>query len=157
MDIAIGCDDAAIELKEIIEEHLKSLGHNPVDFGCSDCDNVDYPDVAYKVAKEVQKGRFERAILICGTGLGVAITANKVKGVRAAVCHDTYSAERARKSNNAQILTFGSRVIGPELAKSIVSVWMTSEFQGGNSARKVDKIAHYESEELGETNGQKTY
>ncbi|GMA62812.1 ribose 5-phosphate isomerase B [Alicyclobacillus fastidiosus] len=157
MDIAIGCDDVAIELKETIIEHLKERGQNPVDFGCGQAEVADYPDVAYKVAKEIQAGHFERAILICGTGLGVAITANKVKGVRAAVCHDTYSAERARKSNNAQVLTFGSRVIGPELAKSIVDAWLASEFQGGNSARKVDKIAHYESEEIGERDGQETH
>jgi ribose 5-phosphate isomerase B len=158
MKIAVGCDDAGFDLKQIVIEHLKSKGHEPIDFGCYSADAIDYPDVAYNVAKEVQVNHFERAILICGTGLGVAITANKVKGVRAAVCHDTYSAERARKSNNAQILTFGARVIGPELAKNIVDAWLDSEFQGGNSARKVDKIMRYEAKEIGgDEYGEETY
>ncbi|QQE80634.1 ribose 5-phosphate isomerase B [Alicyclobacillus sp. SO9] len=148
MNIAIGCDEAGLALKATIKDHLSSSGHECVDYGCFENEVVDYPDVAYKVAKEVQAEKFERAILICGTGLGVAITANKVKGVRAAVCHDTYSAERARKSNNAQILTFGARVIGPELAKTIVDAWMESEFQGGNSTRKVEKIGTYEETEF---------
>ncbi|WP_326492654.1 ribose 5-phosphate isomerase B [Alicyclobacillus dauci] len=129
MQIAIGCDEAGYDLKQIIMQYLEYTGHETVNLGCYTKDAVDYPDVAYDVAKAVQRKQFERAILICGTGLGVAITANKVKGVRAAVCHDTYSAERARKSNNAQVLTFGARVIGPELAKSIVDVWLKSEFQ----------------------------
>lgn len=158
MEIAIGCDEAGYDLKQIIIEHLKSSGHEPVDFGCHANEAVDYPDVAYVVAKQVQEDKFSRAILICGTGLGVAITANKVKGVRAATCHDTYSAERARKSNNAQVLTFGARVIGFELAKHIVDIWLASEFQGGNSARKVEKIEEYELKEIeGDEFGKETY
>ncbi|WAH38860.1 ribose 5-phosphate isomerase B [Alicyclobacillus dauci] len=144
MKIAIGCDDAAFYLKETIKEHLIDLGHEPVDFGCYDPEPVDYPDVAYKVAKAVQRNDYSRAILMCGTGIGVDITANKVRGVRAALCHDCYSAERARKSNAAQILTMGARVIGPELAKKVVTTWLESEFQEGNSARKVSKIMSYE-------------
>ncbi|UOF90412.1 ribose 5-phosphate isomerase B [Fodinisporobacter ferrooxydans] len=145
MKIAIGCDEAAFTLKELIKIHLQECGHEAVDYGCYSQDAIDYPDIAYKVSKEIQQKKFERGILLCGTGLGVAITANKVKGVRAATCHDCYSAERARKSNAAQILTMGARVIGPELAKKIVSTWLESEFQGGNSGRKVEKIEMYEN------------
>jgi ribose 5-phosphate isomerase B len=150
MRIAIGADEAAYQLKEIIKEHLHFLGHEAVDYGCFGTEPTDYPDVAFQVAKEVQKGNFERAILMCGTGIGVCITANKVKGVRAALCHDTYSAERARKSNDAQIITMGARVIGPELAKSIVAAWLESEFQGGKSTIKVIKIGEYEQKEFQE-------
>ncbi|NLA77931.1 MAG: RpiB/LacA/LacB family sugar-phosphate isomerase, partial [Erysipelothrix sp.] len=115
MKIAIGCDIVASELKHVVIDHLKAMGHEIVDYGNDDDKDVLYPDVAYNVAKAVADGEFERAILICGTGIGVAITANKVVGVRAATAHDVYSAERARKSNNAQILTFGSQIIGTEV------------------------------------------
>jgi ribose 5-phosphate isomerase B len=101
---------------------------------------VDYPDVAEQAAVAVASGEVDRAILVCGTGIGMSITANKVPGVRAALCHDTYSAERARKSNDAQVITMGARVIGPELAKKIVEVWLESDFAGGNSTRKVEKM-----------------
>jgi ribose 5-phosphate isomerase B len=152
MKIAIGCDEAAYHLKETIKEHLLALGHEPADFGCFSTEPVQYPDVAFKIAKEIQGGNFERGILLCGTGIGMCITANKVKGVRAALCHDCYSAERSRKSNDAQIITMGARVIGPELAKSIISVWLESEFQGGKSADKITRIQYYEQTEFqGET------
>ncbi len=103
-----------------------------------------YPDIAVEVARAIKAGKHERGILICGTGIGMSISANKVPGIRAAQCHDTYSAERARKSNNAQIISLGARVIGVELAKTIVSAWLESEFDGGNSAPKVERIGYYE-------------
>jgi ribose 5-phosphate isomerase B len=143
--VLIGCDEAALQLKEIVKAHLQSKGVEVVDYGVHTPDPVDYPDIALQVAKDVAAKKSDRAILICGTGIGMAITANKVPGVYAAQAHDTYSAERARKSNNAQVLTMGARVIGPELAKQIVDAWMASEFAGGNSARKVDKIAQIET------------
>ncbi|MCL6510010.1 MAG: ribose 5-phosphate isomerase B [Anaerolineae bacterium] len=146
--VAIGADDAGYQLKEIIKKHLESQGIEVADYGPSTPDPIDYPDVAVMLAKDIAAHKFERGILICGTGIGMAITANKVQGVYAAQAHDTYSAERARKSNNAQIITLGARVIGPELAKQIVDVWMASEFQGGASARKVGKIAQIENAEL---------
>lgn len=152
MRIAIGSDEAAFHLKEILKEHLLTLGYEPVDFGCFSTDPFNYPDVAFNVAKEIQGGKFERGILLCGTGIGVCITANKVRGIRAALCHDCYSAERSRKSNDAQIITMGARVIGPELAKSIVSVWLESEFQGGKSADKIARIQYYEQKEFQEEN-----
>jgi len=119
-----------------------------VDFGARDATPVDYPDVALVVARAVRDGEFERGVLVCGTGLGMAISANKVRGVRAVTAHDVYSAERARKSNNAQVIAMGSRVIGPEAAKTVLKAWLDSEFQGGASARKVDKITALEDEEL---------
>lgn len=137
--IAIGADDAATELKDTLIEYLAEAGYEVEDYG-SDAPGVDYPDVAVEVAKTVANGEHDRAILCCGTGIGMSITANKVPGVRAAQCHDVYAAERARKSNNAQVLTMGSRVIGPELAKTIVEAWLKSEFAGGRSAPKVAKM-----------------
>ncbi|SFA41348.1 ribose 5-phosphate isomerase B [Parageobacillus thermantarcticus] len=146
--VALGCDHNAFNMKEIIKEFLKERGYDVVDYGCYSCEAVDYPDVAFQVAKDIAANKMDRGILICGTGIGVAIAAGKVPGIRAALCHDTYSAERARKSNNAQILTMGAQIIGPELAKKIVEVWMNSEFDGGNSARKVQKIIDQEKELL---------
>lgn len=144
--IAIGCDEAGFELKQLIIKYLGELGYEVKDFGCHSTDPVDYPDIGYAVARAIAAGEFERGILICGTGIGMAIVANKVPGVRAAVCHDLYSTERARKSNNAQVMTMGARVIGPETAKAMVKVWLESEFSGGGSARKVQKINEREAE-----------
>jgi ribose 5-phosphate isomerase B len=138
--IAIGSDEAGFELKATILELLHGKGLETKDFGCYSPDPVDYPDVAYDLARAVARGEHDRGILICGTGIGMAIAANKVPGVRAAQVHDPFSAERARKSNDAQIMTMGARVIGPELAKSLVDTWLASEFAGGGSARKVAKI-----------------
>jgi ribose 5-phosphate isomerase B len=144
MQIAIGCDEAAYELKEAIKALLVELHHEVQDFGVHGPTPVLYPDIAFRVAEQVAAGKFGRAILMCGTGIGMAISANKVPGVRAAQAHDTYSAERARKSNDAQILTMGARVVGPELAKTIVRAWLASEFEGGGSAAKVERIKEYE-------------
>jgi ribose 5-phosphate isomerase B len=138
--IGIGADDAAFELKETLVEHLENKGYEVEDYGVHSKEPVDYPDVAVEVAEAVARGEHERAILVCGTGIGMSITANKVPGVRAAQCHDVFSAERARKSNNAQVLTMGQRVIGPELAKTIVDAWLEAEFGGGSSTRKVEKM-----------------
>ena len=145
MSIAIGCDEAAYEMKECIKAYVKSLGLDVEDYGVYDEQPVLYPDIAAKVAVAVAEGKHERGILLCGTGIGMAITANKIPGIRAAQCHDVFSAERARKSNNAQIMTMGSRVIGIELAKLLVHTWLHSEFQGGRSQPKVDKIMEYEN------------
>ena len=144
MTIAIGADEAAFELKEIIKKHLVAEGYEVSDYGVHAPTPVLYPDIAIEVAEAIAAGKHERGILLCGTGIGMAISANKVPGIRAATCHDAYSAERARKSNNAQVLTMGARVIGPELAKSVVNVWLHSEFQGGESAKKVARIVEYE-------------
>jgi ribose 5-phosphate isomerase B len=138
--MVIGSDDAGLGLKDMVKEYLESLGYEIHDYSAQQGGDECYPDVAFKVASAIAASEFSRGILICGTGIGMAIVANKVGGVRAAVCHDTYSAERARKSNNAQILAMGARVIGPELAKSIVQAWLNSEFTGGSSTEKVKKM-----------------
>jgi ribose 5-phosphate isomerase B len=147
--ILLGADDAGLRLLEIIADDLRALGrtvetYRPDDPLPDDAtiapDEVDYPDVAERVADAIRAGRSDRGILICGTGIGMAIAANKVPGVRAAQAHDVYAAERARKSNNAQILTLGARVIGPESAKTVVRAWLESEFAGGASTRKVEKL-----------------
>jgi len=146
MKIAIGSDHLGLELKNIIRDFLKEKEIEANDFGTMSKEPIDYPDIAKKVAKAVAKGDCERGILICGTGIGMTIAANKVKGIRAAVCHDLYSAERSRKSNNAQIMAIGALIIGSELAKKLVEVWLNSEFQGGRSERKVKKIMEIETE-----------
>lgn len=156
MKIAIGSDHHGYELKELIKRFLEQNHIEVTDFGCNNCTETDYPDVAFIVANEIREGKFDRGILICGTGIGVAISANKVPGIRAAQCHDTYSAERARKSNNAQIMTMGGKVIGSELALKIVQAWLDSEFQGGNSTRKVKKIIEFESKFWGGDTHEKT-
>lgn len=144
--IAIGCDEAAYALKVALIKHLENNGYEVKDFGAKSGETVMYPDVAAPVAQAVAKGDFERAVLVCGTGIGMCITANKVPGVRAAVCHDSFSAQRARKSNDAQIICFGERVIGVELAKNLLDIWLESEFSGGGSAPKVNRISEYEKE-----------
>ena len=140
MAIAIGSDHLGFDMKEEIKKHLSELKIEFKDFGTYSHDPVDYPDVALEVAEAIARREFSRGILICGTGIGMVICANKVPGVRAAQCHDVYSGERARKSNNAQIITMGAQVIGLEAAKKILDAWLNSEFQGGRSARKVEKI-----------------
>lgn len=141
MEIVIGSDHFGYTLKEQLISELVVLGHQPVDLGCDGVtDEVDYPDVAATLAQKIAAGEFQRGILVCGTGIGMAMAANKVPGVRAACCHDTYSAERARKSNDAQVLCLGEQVIGPALARDVLVRWLESEFGGGRSTRKVEKI-----------------
>ena len=143
--VAIGADEAGVALKQRLIDELQKTGVEVADYGCREDETVDYPDVALAVAQAIAAGEHSRGILICGTGIGMAIAANKVPGVYAAQVHDPYSAERARKSNNAQVMTLGARVVGPELAVSLVRIWLESEFQGGASARKVAKIAAAEA------------
>jgi ribose 5-phosphate isomerase B len=138
--IAVGSDEAGYALKEELKGYLNEQGYEVTDYGCPSPDPVDYPDIAIAVAKAVATGRHERAVLVCGTGIGMAIAANKVPGVYATVAHDPYSAAKARTSNNAQIISLGSRVVAPELAKTLLRTWLEAEFSGGGSARKVDKI-----------------
>lgn len=146
MKLVIGCDEAAYDLKLIIKNHVKK-NHPEVeltDFGAELGEVILYPDVAYKVAGAVAQGKFDRGILVCGTGIGMAICANKVPGIRAAVCHDPFSTERSRKSNNAQIMCMGERVIGTELAKYLVDIWLKCDFVGGGSLPKVNRISELE-------------
>jgi ribose 5-phosphate isomerase B len=147
MRVAIDSDDAGVDLKKTILDHLQALHFEVEDLNLIGSRKVDYPDVGYNLATRVASKEFERGILICGTGLGMAMIANKVEGIYAGVCHDVYSAERLSKSNDAQILTMGARVVGPELAKSVVSAWMASQFQGGGSAPKVSRMRELEKME----------
>ena len=145
MKICIDCDDAAINLKKVIFDHLKSKGVDITDLNFSSEKNgAMYPEIGFNLALKVQQKVFDRGILICGTGLGMAMIANKVEGIFAGVCHDVFSAERLRKSNDAQIITMGERVIGPELAKTIIDAWLVAEFQGGGSTAKVQQMRDLE-------------
>lgn len=144
MRIAIDSDDAGMELKQVISEHLRSLGGDVEDLDLLKTGKVDYPDIGYNLARRVAAKEFDRGVLICGTGLGMAMIANKVEGVFAGPCHDVYSAERLRKSNDAQILTMGARVIGRELAKTVVSAWLKAEFEAGRSMPKVARMRELE-------------
>lgn len=139
--VAIGCDPNAAELKDIIKAHLDGLGYEWQDYGSED---PVYANVAIDVAEAVAAGKHERGILICGTGIGVSLAANKVPGAYAALCADAYSTERSRKSNNVNIMTLGSQVTGPELAKTLVTVWMNAEYTpGGRSEPKIQRIYEY--------------
>ena len=144
--IALGSDHAGFPLKEVVRKYLEEQQIPFKDYGCFNTDSVDYPDQALKVAQAIVAGEADRGILICGTGIGISISANKVPGIRAAVCHDPYSAERARKSNDAQIMCMGERVIGVELAKYLVDIWLGCDFAGGGSAPKVARILELEKE-----------
>ena len=141
MNIVIGSDHFGFPIKAALIQHLDELGHQVEDVGCrGEDDATDYPDIAVELARRVANGEFTRGVLVCGTGVGMAMVANKVPGVRAACCHDPYSAERARKSNDAQIITFGAQIVGPSLACSLLDHWLASEFGGGRSLPKVAKI-----------------
>lgn len=144
MKVALGSDHAGYSLKQIVKEHLEELNIEYKDFGCESTASVDYPDYALVVAEAVAKGEFERGILICGTGIGISISANKVPGIRAALCSDTYSARMCRQHNDANILAFGARVIGQGLALDIVDAFLKEEFLGGKHAVRVDKIKKIE-------------
>ncbi|RDW22160.1 ribose 5-phosphate isomerase B [Oceanobacillus arenosus] len=149
MRIAIGSDHNAFDLKETIKEYLADTDHEVIDFGCHSKDAVDYPDVAFDVSAAISEGNVDRGILICGTGIGVCIAANKYPGIRAALAHDVYSAERAQLSNNAQIITLGAQIIGPEVAKKVVEAYLNVSWAEG-SKRKVDKIVEKEQEFVSE-------
>ncbi|MEW8957747.1 MAG: ribose 5-phosphate isomerase B [Moorella sp. (in: firmicutes)] len=144
MRIALGSDHGGFHLKQAIKEYLDSRGIINHDFGTYDAGAVDYPDYARAVAEAVARGEYDRGILCCGTGIGVCIAANKVPGIRAALCHDTFSARAAREHNDANILTLGERVVGTGLALEIVATWLEAEFSGGRHARRVAKIGAIE-------------
>ncbi|MCL1996577.1 MAG: ribose 5-phosphate isomerase B [Defluviitaleaceae bacterium] len=141
MKIAVGSDHVGFEMKAIIIEYLKTLGHSPVDFGTHSVESTDYPVYGRKVATEVAGGNFPLGILICGTGVGISIVANKVQGIRSVVCSEPYSAKLSRMHNDTNILAFGARVVGFELAKMIVLEWVNAQFEGEERhQRRVDMI-----------------
>ena len=139
MHIAVGCDHRGLELKQLVMKLIAGTGHSYGDFGCYTADSVDYPDFAKKVAEAVAGDNFERGILMCDTGIGMSIAANKVKGVRAALCCDAFSAQRARQHNDANILCLGTSK-GEEQVTEIIEVFLTTEFEGGRHLRRLDKI-----------------
>ncbi len=147
MRIAVGADQGGYELKQPIVDFLVDQDHEVSDLGIHRLESVDYPDVAEMVARAVAAGEADRGIVICGTGIGVSLAANKMRGIRAALCTDCYMARMAREHNDAQILCLGGRVVGQGLALDIVQAFLTSEFQGGRHARRVNKIMALQGKE----------
>lgn len=148
MKIAIGNDHVAVELKNIIKEHLEGKGHEVINYGTDSTERFDYPISGYRVGKAVASGECDLGVLICGTGVGISLAANSVQGVRAVVCSEPYSAKLSREHNNTNIVAFGARVVGQELAKMIVDEWLDAEFEGGRHQRRIDMIG-----EIKETQG----
>mgnify|MGYP005836879789 CR=1 FL=1 len=148
MKVAIASDHGGFELKQNIREILAELDIEYEDLGPLSCESVDYPDFALPVAERVASGEFTRGILVCGTGIGMSIAANKVPGIRAALCHDTFSARATREHNDSNILALGERVVGKGLAGEIVKIWLTTEFAGGRHQKRVEKITQIEGKYL---------
>ena len=144
MRIAIGCDHGAYLLKNKVADHLRKAGYEVVDFGTNGPESCDYPDFAAAAARAVASGECEKGIVLCTTGIGVSITANKVKGIRCALCGDVLSAELTRQHNDSNMLAMGGRIIGVETAKAITKSWLETEFTGGRHQRRIDKISEYE-------------
>ena len=147
MKIVIGNDHTAVELKNHIKKFLENKGYDVTDFGTSSGERTDYPIYGYKVARSVADKEFDFGILICGTGIGISLAANKVKGIRAAVCSEPYSARLTRAHNNANIIAFGARVVGPSMAEMIVEEFLTTEYEGGRHQKRIDMISAIENGE----------
>lgn len=145
--IAIGCDHGAFALKNSVKKYLEDRGLEVKDFGIYEEKRVDYPDIAEVVCKSIVSGECEKGILLCGTGIGISIAANKIKGIRAAVCNEVYCAKMAKCHNNANIITMGGRVVGEDVALEIVSAWLDAEFMGGRHQERIDKITNLEKGE----------
>jgi ribose 5-phosphate isomerase B len=148
MQIGLACDHGGFELKEELKTFLKSLGVEPIDMGTFNEDSVDYPDFGVLVAEKVSRGELEKGILICGTGIGMSIVANKFPRIRAALVNDLYSSRCSREHNDANILIIGGRIVGKELAKEIVKVWLETPFAGGRHRRRLEKIEALEREKF---------
>ena len=149
MRIAIGNDHAAVELKREIAAYVKELGHDVENYGTDSSDSCDYPVYGEKVGKAVASGAADLGILICGTGVGISIAANKVRGIRAAVCSEPVTARLVKEHNNANIIAFGARIVGIEMAKEIVKAFLSTEFLGGRHERRVNMISRIEKESIG--------
>lgn len=148
MKIGIGNDHSALDLKKVVVEHLQSEGYEVVDYGTYTKESCNYPEFGEKVARAIVAGEVDLGVLICGTGVGISLAANKVKGIRAAVCSEPYTAQMVRRHNNAQIIAFGARVVGDEMAKMIVDSFLNAEFEGGGRHQKrVDMIMNIERRE----------
>jgi ribose 5-phosphate isomerase B len=148
MQIGLACDHGGFELKEELKALLKSRGAEPIDMGTFNKDAVDYPDFGILVAEKISRGELEKGILICGTGIGMSIVANKFPGVRAALVNDLYSSRFSREHTDANILVIGGRIVGKDLAKEIVKVWLDTPFAGGRHKRRLEKIEILEREKF---------
>jgi ribose 5-phosphate isomerase B len=146
MRVAFGSDHNGFSLKQVLLEHVASLGHEGSDFGCPDETSADYTDVALSLTRAVAAGEEELGILICSNGVGMSICANKVKGIRAALCHDTFSARRARQHTDANVLCLGSWCIGEGIAREVVEAFLAGRFEGGRHARRLEKIKALEAQ-----------
>jgi ribose 5-phosphate isomerase B len=144
MKIAVGSDHRGLTVKQRVVPLLRQMGHEPIDVGPEAPGSVDYPDFAFAVARAVGEGRADRGVLICGTGIGMCIAANKVHGVRAAPCHDSITAELSRRHNDSNILCLSADLLGEELIERMVRIWLETPFEGGRHARRVDKIMQFE-------------
>lgn len=147
MKVIISGDHAGMTLRNEVKSVLDELGYEYEDAGADCTTSVDYPDYGIPAAQRVASGEFDRGIFICGTGIGISISANKVKGIRCALVHDVFSAKATREHNDSNILAMGERVIGPGLAREIVKTWLTTEFEGGRHLNRINKISDYESKE----------
>jgi ribose 5-phosphate isomerase B len=147
MKIVIGNDHAAVAMKNMISEYLRGKGYEIMNVGTDTTESVDYPIYGEKVGRAVANGEADLGIAICGTGLGIGLAANKVKGIRACICSEPYTAMMSRRHNNCNVLCFGARVVGDEMAKMIVDTWLNSEFEGGRHQRRVDLIMKIEQED----------
>ena len=145
MKISMGCDHGGFALKEDIKAFLIEQGHEVEDCGCYNTDSCDYPDFGEAAARAVSEGKCERGIVICTTGIGISISANKVKGIRCALCSEPWSAEMTRRHNNSNMLAMGAGVVGPNLARQIVTAFLSNEFEGGRHQRRVDKMMEIEN------------
>lgn len=145
MRIAVGSDHRGYEVKRRLVSLLQQMGHEVVDVGPASKDSVDYPDYAFQVASAVREGRADRGILACGSGIGMCIAANKVRGVRAAPCHDSITAEMSRRHNDANVLCLSADLLGEELIDRMVRIWLETPFEGGRHARRVEKITRFET------------
>ncbi|WP_461611112.1 ribose 5-phosphate isomerase B [Cytobacillus kochii] len=148
MKVAIASDHGGLNIRSEIKSLLEELNIEYEDFGCECSTSVDYPDYALPVAEKVASGEFDKGILVCGTGIGMSIAANKVKGIRCALVHDTFSAKATRQHNDSNVLAMGERVIGPGLAREIAQVWLGTDYEGGRHQNRIGKIDQYEKENL---------
>lgn len=146
MKIAIACDHGGLRLKNVLKEYLLENGYEVEDFGTNSEDSCDYPDYAGKAAKAVASGACDKGVVVCGTGIGVSITANKVNGIRCALCHDVFSAKATRAHNDSNMIAMGQRVIGEGLALEILKAWLSTEFEGGRHVQRIEKMMAYEGE-----------
>ena len=144
MKLAIGNDHAAVEMKQEIQKYLEEKGHEVINIGTDSAERFDYPISGYKVAKLVSSGEVDGGVLICGTGVGISLAANKVKWIRACVCSEPYTAKLSKQHNNSNIIAFGARVIGIETAKMIVDEWLSAEYEGGRHQARIDMITEIE-------------